>query len=396
MTEAGAKCKYSILFSTGSLVVKNSGPYHNLREACAALRERGHSLTILGTVGKSEKLVEKDWVFADAVPFRRVGPPSWHIAPGLRSWLRKAGPDFDVVNIQSVWLMANVQVARWAYKNRIPYMIVTYGNLNGVALRYSSIKKRIARWLFLDKVFERAACVHAHNEEEYRAIRSYGITRPVCVIPTVVPVPLVKDRKTLLPENLRDRKVALYLGRLHSIKNLEGLIRAWSRLPRDRRDWRLVIVGGGAEPYRHALEDLMKHLNLQDSVAFVGYVDDESKAAWLAFASIFILPSFSEGLPMAALEAMAAGTPVLLSRSCNLSEVVEGGAGKLTEPEPEILARDLLDLLNLDHRELELMGTRARQFVETNYSRKSVCGQLEEVFRWMKEGGAIPACVRME
>ena len=388
----------SLLFTSGSFLEKSSGPYQSLRETCAALAARGHVLTILGTVGKEENLPEGEWTFAKALPFRRVGPPSWHITPSLRGWLQKKKPVYEVVSIQGIWLMLNVHIAYWAYRRGIPYMITAHGNFNGVALGYSAIKKRIARWCLLDKVFDRAACFQALNEEEYRAIRAYGIDRPVCVIPNGVTVATVHDRdaaEAILPLTFRREKIVLYLGRLHPIKNLEGLIDAWSRLPPDRKGWRLVIAGDGVHAYKRRLEELVRVLNVQGSVTFVGYVDGQVKAAWLRFASVFVLPSFSEGLPMAVLEAMAAGTPVLLTRSCNLAEVAEWGGGKLTEPVPEILARDLLSLMDLDARELELMGERARQLVKINYSWKTVCDQLEEVFYWMKNGGPVPSCVRM-
>lgn len=392
------KCgNQALLFTTGSLVQQSSGPYRSLIETGTALRARGHDLTVLGTIGKAEAIVAADWTFARTVPFERSGPASWHIAPGLGDWLKTADASFDAVCIQNIWLKVNNDVARWAYRHGLPYMITPHGNFNEVALRFSPIKKRIARFFLFEKMFARARCFQALNEAECRAIRAYGIRQPICVIPHGVRIPPEQPSDVcvdLLPEKLRGKKIVLFLGRLHPIKNVEGVLRAWSRLGVGFPDWRLVIAGGGQESYRRQLEELAGKLNLQESVEFVGHVEGRLKSAWFSCASVFVLSSFSEGLPVAALEAMAARTSVLLTRSCNIPEIEAAGAGILTDPASDIIANDLKRLLSRDERELNAMGDRARELVQKNYSWDSVCERLEEVFLWMKKGGNPPACVR--
>lgn len=388
----------TLLFTTGSLIQKSSGPYQSLIETGTALRDRGHKLTVLGTVVKGERAVAADWSFADTVALQSLGPASWHIAPALSSWLKKSEASFDAVCIQNIWLKVNSDAAQWAYRRGLPYMITPHGNFNEVALRFSALKKRVARFFLFGKMFERARCFQALNEAEYRAIRAYGIKQPVCVIPHGVAIPLDRpggDYAGLLPERIHGKKIVLYLGRLHPIKNVDGLLRAWRRLGHGFNEWRLVIAGDGQESYRHHLEELAGALNLHESVEFIGHVEGRMKSAWLSSASVFVLPSYSEGLPVAALEAMAARTPVLLTRACNLPEVENVGAGILTDSTPEVIARDLERLLSRDERELKLMGDRARELVRRNYSWDSVCAQLEEVFWWMKNGGNPPASVRL-
>ena len=246
-----------LLFSTGSLTTVDAGPYSSLRGACLALAKRGHAATVVGTVAKGEAPKPEGWGDVAILPFQRLGPDSWHFAPRLGRWLRSIEPRFHVVNLQSVWLMTNVQVAHWAYQHGIPYMITAHGNFNSVALQHSIIKKMIAHRLLLRPILDCAACIQAANEAEYNAIRAYGIKSPVCIIPSgIEPAPADESAAPLALSALGGKKAILYLGRLHRIKNIEGLLHAWSLLHHDFADWRLVIAGGGPASYSRELQDL--------------------------------------------------------------------------------------------------------------------------------------------
>jgi poly(glycerol-phosphate) alpha-glucosyltransferase len=386
--------KLAVLFSTGSLTDESSGPFQTVRMTAEVIRLRGHVAQIVGTVPARETRLSSQLNRADVFQFQSIGPASWHIVPRLNKWLCDRIDSIDVVSIQNVWLKSNLDVARWAYSRKIPYLLAVHGNFNPVALGFSKIKKIIARKLFFETLFQRASCLQALNEAEYKAIRAYGIDRPVCVIPNGVSIPEPVDPSSILPQEFGEKKVLLYLGRLHPIKNLETLLFAWSRIRAERSSWRLVIAGDGPEPYKRKLQQLAGTLGINDSVKFVGYVEGPTKAAWLAGATAFVLPSKSEGLPMAALEAMAAGTPVLLTRECNLPEVETEEVGFLSDAAPDALSEDMRRLLTVDDEELQRMGERARRFVAKSYSWDKVCDQMEEVFAWMIEGGEAPACVR--
>jgi poly(glycerol-phosphate) alpha-glucosyltransferase len=394
MTAQQVGRKHSVLFSTGSLREKSSGPFQSLYATVTTLVNRGHSLRIIGTHHRHEIPTSTEWRGPSVSTFLKLGPDSWHIAPDLQRWLTQQDAPFDAISIQNVWLKSNLDVANWAYSRKIPYLLAVHGNFNSVALSFSKFKKLIARKLFFDKMFQRAACLQALNEAEYKAIRAYGIDRPVCIIPNGVSIPEPIDPSSILPQEFDGKNVLLYLGRLHPIKNLEALLTSWSRTRNECATWRLVIAGDGPEPYKRKLRELVEMLGVADSVQFVGYVEGASKSAWLAGATAFVLPSKSEGLPMAALEAMAAGTPVLLTRQCNLPEVETEEVGLLTDTTPDALAHDMRRLMNQSDDQLKKMGERARRFVAKSYSWDKVCDQMEEVFAWMIEGGEAPACVR--
>ncbi|KPK99588.1 MAG: hypothetical protein AMJ91_07240 [candidate division Zixibacteria bacterium SM23_73_3] len=121
----------------------------------------------------------------------------------------------------------------------------------------------------------------------------------------------------------------LYVGTLEPRKNLKGLIQAYDQ-SRAKEDFLLVLAGGKGWKYKHIF-DLVKQLKLEERVIFCGYVPDSDLPALYNGASLFVYPSFYEGFGLPPLEAMACGTPVIVSHTTSLPEVV-GDAGIYVDP----------------------------------------------------------------
>ena len=108
-----------------------------------------------------------------------------------------------------------------------------------------------------------------------------------------------------------------------------------------------------------------------------------AKQACLAAASAFVLPSFSEGLPMAALEAMAHRLPCLLSPACNLPEAFDHGAARAVEPEAEALVGSLRQLLLQPAAEREAMGEAGQRLVAERFSWPQVAERTARLYSWL-------------
>ena len=179
-----------------------------------------------------------------------------------------------------------------------------------------------ARWyrLFLPILARRVQRVFTPSEYvKEKVIRRFGITA-VHVTPNGVNLSLfhpdAKQTRFDLP-----RKYVLFVGSLEPRKNLSRLLQAWDEIRVDFGEVWLIIVGVSGnvfKPIRVARE--------MEQVYFLGYVDDETLAGLYAGASLFVLPSHDEGFGLPALEAMASGTPVLVSDGGALPELV-GDAG---------------------------------------------------------------------
>jgi len=155
----------------------------------------------------------------------------------------------------------------------------------------------------------------------------------------------------------------LYLGRLHERKGVHLLIAAFAEaaLPNTR----LVIAGPDEGMLAHLQALAVQHA-VADRVLFTGYIEGRKREEVLSSADLFALPAEGEGLPMAALEAMAAGVPVLLTPGCNLPETVARNAGLVVERTVPALAAGIRDLMH-DPTRRARMGIAARAWMVSAY-----------------------------
>jgi glycosyltransferase involved in cell wall biosynthesis len=144
-------------------------------------------------------------------------------------------------------------------------------------------------------------------------------------------------------------KYILFVGSIQPRKNLEGLMRAWHKIKDEFTDTRLVVAGGAGRVFRSVkfAED--------ERVRFLSYVPDEDLPGLYANAELLALPSLDEGFGLPALEAMACGTPVIVSDGGALPEVV-GGAGLIFSlDKPDTLAQTMEQCLNDEHLRASLV-----------------------------------------
>jgi glycosyltransferase involved in cell wall biosynthesis len=162
-------------------------------------------------------------------------------------------------------------------------------------------------------------------------------------------------------------KIILAVGRFSVEKALDDLVRAFTVLLRDnpRLPVHLVLVGDG--PQRPEIESLSEALAVRDKTHFIGQVSDP--APYYALASVLALPSLSEGSPLALLEAMGAGLPIVATKVGGVPEMVEHErSALLIEPrQPENLARALMHVLTSENLSREL-GEGARHTAQTRFT----------------------------
>jgi len=322
-----------------------------------------------------------------------MGPRSFGYAPQLGELLRAA--KIELLHVHGLWMYPSIACCLWSRGHR-PYIVSPHGMLDPWALRNSAWKKKIAGWLYENRHLRGARCFHALCEAEAAAIREYGLRNPVAVIPNGVDLPAEREGFSapwakILPEGVR---VLLFLGRLHPKKNAASLIRAWGATQGATQDgWCLVIAGWDQGGHKGELLALAQELGLEQRIWFSGPLFGEEKDAALRSASAFVLPSLSEGLPMAVLEAWAYGLPVLMTPECNLTEGFGAGAAIRIGHDPEAIARGLEQLFAMKDTERAEMGARGRKLVEEKFSWPKIARQMKEVYEWVLGKGPKPECV---
>ena len=341
---------------------------------------------------------ERDLPLWDGVPVytgKAIGLAAFGYSPVFTQVLTQRQP--ELLHLIGLWMYPSVACRRWALRRRIPYVVTPQGMLDPWAVRNSAWKKRAAAWLYEDQNLRQAACLHALCEAEVAAIRAYGLRNPVCVIPNGVDIPVggvngAAPWQGAFPEGVR---VLLFLGRLHPKKNLANLLRAWARAEEaaESHGWRLVVAGWDQGGHGAGLKSLAGALGVGRTVWFCGELFGEKKDAALRQASGFVLPSLSEGLPVAVLEAWAYGLPVVITRECNLPEGFENGAAIETGTTPAEIEQSLRELFALRTEARLDMGRRGRRLVEERFTWAKIAAQMKQVYEWVLGGGAVPECV---
>jgi len=169
-----------------------------------------------------------------------------------------------------------------------------------------------------------------------------------------------------------------YVGRLVPIKDVELLVRAFARVASLVPSARLAIAGEGTE--RSRLERLSVDLQLQPRIAFLGWRRDLAQL-YRTF-DVAVLSSRNEGTPVALIEAMAAGVPVVAPRVGGVPDVVaDNSTGLLVDTRSaDALARAMVDLAVAPDRRRK-MGAEARRLVSARYGVNRLVGDLDRLYR---------------
>ena len=398
--------------------------------AKAVARLDGVEVCVFGVQDEFSEEDRYQWRPVEVETARVIGPGRLAYAPAMRRIIQRYSP--DLVHSAAVWTYQAAVVNRLHARRGIPYVLSPHGTLDPWALRRSRIKKAVARWLYQQRHFERAACLHALNESELASIRAYGLRNPVCVIPNGVELPEL-TRPTVREPGLSaasagfvpdGRKVLLYLGRIHPKKGLVNLLRAWAEAQRQQSpgavDWLLAIAGWDEGGHRAELLGLCEELGLRVGrcfggavgpaangparetapvpngaahVVFLGSQFGQAKDACYRHCDAFILPSFSEGLPVAVLEAMSYAKPVLMTPQCNIPEGFTAQAAVRIEPTAQSIAQGLRELFAAPDASLRTMGANGRKLVTEQFTWPKIAQQMKAVYDWVLGGGSPPVAV---
>jgi glycosyltransferase involved in cell wall biosynthesis len=238
--------------------------------------------------------------------------------------------------------------------------------------------------------------LHALTEAEAGQYRAFGARGPIAVVPNAVKLPEHADAQLFLSTfpQLAGKRLVLFLSRLHPKKGLDLLMQAWATLAPKFPEAQLVIAGPDSEGMQAKLAVEAAARGVSDRVTFTGMLTGDIKWSALKAAEVYVLPSYSEGLSMALLEAMGMGLPVIATRACNMPEISRAGAGWEIEATAEALTSALGEVLGRQPAQNWNQGRNGAQLIASRYTPTQVARQIAEVYDFAL-GGPRPACVRL-
>jgi len=332
----------------------------------------------------STRVADFDRVWPETTQYVRQGPPKLFFARELRSGSANRVSQADVVHGHGFHVYPNWAIGKLVRVQRKPLVYHPQGFFEPWILKRSRLKKRVVGFLFEDRNMRECRLWRALTNKEAGQIRGLGFATPIVVAPNGVRLedydvtpPTGAPSLLRLPGRVRDRRRVVFMARLHPKKGLDLLLPAWARLTKPHQDWELLIAGPDEGGYLATVKRMIGELGLESSTTLTGPVIGEAKLELLRGANLFILPSYSEGVPVAVLEAMACRVPVVATRESNIPELAAEGGGWLCEPSIGSVHQALSEALECGDVERESRGLEARTLVERRYTWPTIAATIQ-------------------
>lgn len=300
------------------------------------------------------------------------------------------------VHIHGIWQEHCALAARLARVQGKPYILSAHGMLDPWALKQKRLKKDLYMGLVEKRNLRGAACLHALTSAEAEAYARLAPGVPIAIIPNGADVPESADPERFFARfpQVRNRRIVLFLARIHPKKGLDVLCEAWRAVSRRWPDAHLILAGPDSENTQAPLEAFIRAHGLADRVTFTGMLGGPDKWSALAAAHVFVLPSYSEGLSVSVLEALGMGRPVVVSEQCHVAGIGEHRCGWQIQPRVSEIEAALHAFFSLPVTEAQRMGMNGRALVRRAYSWNTIGQQMTALYLWVS-GGPRPVGVAL-
>jgi len=361
------------------------GPPQVIAHLSEALAQRGHRSVLIAHdahESPAETLLREVWGERSLPDRLSVPNRAFFLSPSRE--LRRVIQRVDLVHLHSVWPPQCALVSRVCVALGVPYILSLHGHLRAEALQIKAWKKALGLRFGYQAMMERASAYHALNESEREDIRRFGLQGPIEVIPNGVRLTSeVKSGRAQLPTPLRsalgDDPYLLFLSRVHPPKGAKDLAVAFAQLADQHPRVHLVVAGADEAGGVAEVREVAERAGLTERVHLPGYIGGEPKVALLQSATLFCLPSYHEGFSVAILEAMASGTPVLISEGCHFPVVEREALGWTHACGSEPLLACLREALT-SAEERQRRAERGRRWVEAHATWPQLAYRYERLY----------------
>lgn len=320
----------------------------------------------------------KNWPDINFHFYSSLGPENYGFSIGMT--LHMLNNKYDVIHVHGVWTY-HVAAAGLGLFKGTPLIISPHGMLEPWILKRSPHLKGAVMKLYQEKIFLKSSYFHALTNKEQKDIKKL---LPDCKIVTIpnfvqdVDKSLV-DKPSWYNKNHDKKGIFLFFGRIHDKKGWRPLINAWINLCNNDNEFKNnnVLVFCGWNDGIADFENIIQQANLKtNNVLYAGPQFGDDRTNSYQAADYFILPSKSEGLPMAVLEAVKNENLIMMSRACNLSEMIDGYAAIDTGEDEDSILLALQSVYRMDQKDISAIKSNALKYVNENFSENIVVNKM--------------------
>lgn len=366
------------------------GPIEGVKQRYNSLKELGVTVEIACCDAP-----DSPWLVSDNLPkIHALGPSrlGYAYTPNLLPWLRANVSKFDAVIINGIWQYHSFAARQALVGSKTPYFVFTHGMLDPWFKRTFPLK-HLKKWLYWPwgeyRVLRDAKAVIFTSEEERVLARQsfwlYNANEVVTAYGTSSP----PDDKVALSQKfifqypeLKDKRVILFLSRIHEKKGCDLLIEAFAQIATRDEQLHLVMAGPDQAGWTSTLKDLAVKLGIAHRITWPGMLQGDDKWGAYYAAEVFCLPSHQENFGIVVAEALACGKPVLISDKVNIWREIEADdAGFVGQDNIEGTLRNLQRWLDLKPAVHIHMAERAKECFEQRFHINRAAKRLVEIIK---------------
>ncbi|MGB7293167.1 MAG: glycosyltransferase [Thermodesulfobacteriota bacterium] len=364
------------------------GPYSVVRDLTRALFELGCKVGICSPLPNGyDKSKLDDYDHLDDLIYlesKNLISPAW---PSFsQDWDKVVDliRYYDLIHIHGIF----DYYAYFVYRNiNKPYIIAPHGSLlEEVVTKKSYFRKKVFLSLVGKKILNKAKSIHALTMREKASLENIGVdNRSISVIPNGINLDDFNDcpPKGLLFKKipfLQSRKLVLFLSRIDWKKGLDDLIPAFSDVVKEIKDAHLILVGPDTNGYMIKVNSWIENYGLSNRISYLGPAYRNDKLMYMQDSDVFVLPSYSEAFPVAVIEAMYMGLPVIITENSGIPDVLRNlKAGLVINKTREEIASAIIRVLR-DKASASEMGKNGKSTVQEKFIWSKIASKMIEFY----------------
>ena len=337
-----------------------------------------------------KKLLEAkgEYVKIEGVPILPIHCTSeklGYYCPDATKIAKKILPDFDVVYCLHWYYHLGMTFFKIAHELKVPFIIAAMAAFEKPAHSLKNSRKKILDSIYTKKLFKNAEGFHSVGDLETETYAKLGAdTKKIYRIDHgILPENFqIKKRTGILEKNGIDIAKHSYLynvGRIDPKKGLELLLESFAKIVKNHENLFLVITGTGIKKYVDKIKELSKKLKINNVVKFTGFISEDAKLELFESAKLHVVTSHSDVHTTTAIESLAMGIPVVITKASDFPELDEYKAGITVDSDSNSVCDAVEELLN-DEEKLKEYSKNAKKLIDEKFLLKNKIKEYEKMF----------------